>query len=252
MTNSRGMTVRGHLLQQPNSSLLNVLPIATIIGEATLSGDAFKRQLELGHSAYIVKGPDEKFFAFCGLHYALADGNSGRYYWHFTQPDANVGDPDHWLRKASQQEKLDHVRDLAQAKLPPKLFEIFELSKAEDVEAKPHIWRDIELAPNSVPAGPILLLGDAAHAMMPFRGEGGHHAFLDALRASELLLKLRDCEGGCHNTDYLKLAVEQYNHEMLTRGLDAVKRSKSIAKAENATGVRPLPEKKIDLVTALA
>ena len=69
--------------------------------------------------------------------------------------------------------------------MPPNMREIFESTPAEGIRKQPHIWRDLELA--SLPAGRVVLVGDAAHAMTPFRGEGGYHAFIDSLNLAKIL-----------------------------------------------------------------
>ncbi|KAL7911481.1 hypothetical protein GGI35DRAFT_442910 [Trichoderma velutinum] len=237
--------VREQLLQRPANELLKLVPLAAIVGELTLSGEAFKRQLELGHSAYVYVSPDLGFWNFSGLHHVLPDGTSGRHYWMLMQPDANVDKPDHWLRTATQQEKLDHVLKLV-SKMPPKFRELFELTPASGVKPEPHVWRDLEL--ESLPAGRVVLLGDAAHAMTPFRGEGGYHSFIDAMNLSKKLSQLDGKDIGA-----IKAAVTDYNTEMLERGSEAVRSSRNEnsdqrtrdTKAKFTTAnqaVRPLPE----------
>ena len=66
--------MREHLLQRPSEDLLNLIPLAAITGELDLSGEAFKRQLALGHSAYFYGSPDLGFFNFAGLHHVYPDG----------------------------------------------------------------------------------------------------------------------------------------------------------------------------------
>lgn len=239
------------MLQRPSSDLLKLVPLAAIVGELTLSGEAFKRQLSLGHSAYIFVSPDLGFWNFSGLHHVLPDGVSGRYYWMFMQPDPNVANADHWLQTASQQGKLDHVLKSV-AKLPPKFREIFELTPASGIRKEPHIWRDLEL--NSLPAGRIVLVGDAAHAMTPFRGEGVYHTLIDTLKLSKILGQL-----DARDTAAVKAAVAEYNAEMLERGSEAVRNSRnsnqSARNSDNGKSkvimanqeARPLPEEDIVL-----
>ena len=180
----------------------------------------------------------------------LPDGVSGRHYWMFMQPDPNVAKPDHWLQTASQQEKLDYVLKSV-AKLPPKFREIFESTPASGIKKEPHIWRDLELS--SLPAGRIILVGDAAHTMTPFRGEGGYHTIIDALKLSKIL-------GHLDVTDItaVKAAVAEYNTEMLERGSEAVRSSRDVQSAGKAKDgksklvsanqeARPLPEEIIAL-----
>ena len=244
------VSARQHLLQAPGSDLLQVVPFIAIIGELDLSGEAFKRQLVLAHSAWILVKPELDVWIFGALHHAYPDGVSGRHYWMFMQPDTNVGKPDHWLRSATQQQKLDHVLK-AVAKLPPKFREIFELTPTNGIQKEEHLWRDLEL--QSLPAGRIVLLGDAAHAMTPFRGEGGYHAFIDALRLSKILGKL-----DAKDTAAVKAAVSDFNTEMLKRGVAAVRNSRNAQTAQkNKDGesvyisaghvAKPMPEEEIVL-----
>ncbi|KAH7322433.1 hypothetical protein B0I35DRAFT_349727 [Stachybotrys elegans] len=242
--------VRQHLLQKPAKDLLKLVPLAAIVGEVALEGDAFKRQLELGHSAYVYMSPTLGFANFNGLHEVNPDGVSAKYYWMLMQPDASVEDSEHWLQKATQQEKLDHVLKLA-SKLPARFRELFELTPASGIKTETHIWRDLEL--ESLPAGRVVLLGDSAHAMTPFRGEGGYHSFIDAMKLSEKLVGLDS-----KDIDAINAAVAEYNSEMLERGAEAVRNSRNEnsdkrtrdTKTKLTTAnqlVRPLPEVEIDL-----
>ena len=242
--------VREHVTGLTSNDLLKVVPLAAIVGELTLSGDEFKRQLELGHSAYVYVSPDLGFWNFCALHYVLPDGLSGRYYWMFMQPDARVAEPDHWLQTATQREKLDYVLK-AVSKMPSKFREIFEATPTEGIRRQPHIWRDLEL--ESLPAGRVILVGDAAHAMTPFRGEGGYHAFIDSLNLAKILSRPGF---DVKSKDAVKAAITEYNAEMLERGADAVRNSRNEQGARKTKDgklmsagqiVRPLPGEDIVL-----
>ncbi|WP_185111031.1 FAD-dependent oxidoreductase, partial [Chryseobacterium contaminans] len=63
----------------------------------------------------------------------------------------------------------------------------------------------------------ITLMGDAAHVMPPFAGEGANMAMLDALELSEHLTN------NCYNT--LQKAISQYEINMRTRAAMATKAS---------------------------
>lgn len=245
--------VREHLLQKPSDEVLKLVPLTAIVGELDLHGEAFKRQLTLGHSAHIFVSPDLGFWNFGGLHHVYPDGVSGRHYWMYMEPDAHVAEPTHWLQTATQEQKLAYVLEKV-AKLPPKFREIFEATPAAGIKAEPHIWRDLELEAESVPAGRVILMGDAAHAMTPFRGEGGYHTFIDALHLSRMLgsLDVGDIEA-------VKAAVAEYNAEMLERGVEAVRNSRNDQQARNTSRkskvvsamqeAKPLPEVEIVLET---
>lgn len=220
------LLVREHLLHRPAADLLNVVPLATVVGQLELSGEAFKRQLALGHSGYMLIRPDLGFIGFAGLHYVNPDGLSGRYYWNFMETDHDVAKLDHWLQKASQQEKLDYVLRSTQ-KLSPRFHEIFEITRPENIRKETHVWRDLELENVGLPAGRVILMGDAAHAMTPFRGEGGYHTLLDTLVLGNRLGEL-ERSGDFSDISAVQEVVAEYNSAMLKRAGQAVRDSRNL------------------------
>ena len=157
---------------------------------------------------------------------------------------------DHWLQTATQQEKLDYVLKTA-SKMTPKFREIFEATPTEGVRKQPHIWRDLEL--EGLPTGRVVLVGDAAHAMTSFRGEGGYHAFIDSLDLAKILGRPGF---DVKSKDAVKAAITEYNAEMLERRTDAVRNSRNEQGARKTKDgklmsagqiVRPLPGEDIAL-----
>ncbi|RMZ66105.1 early conidial development-2 [Pyrenophora seminiperda CCB06] len=218
--------VREQLLHKPAKELLNVVPLATVVGQLKLSGEAFKRQLALGHSGYMLIRPELGFICFGGLHYVHPDGLSANYYWNFLEKDPNIGDPTHWLQRATQREKLNHVLDHVQ-KLSPKFREIFEMTQPEDIQQETRVWRDLELDQAIVPECRVVLMGDAAHAMVPFRGEGGYHTLVDTIVLSKVLGELAR-SGDFKDITRVRSTVGDFTRSMLKRAGQAVRDSRNL------------------------
>ena len=70
-------------------------------------------------------------------------------------------------------------------------------------------------------AGTLVLLGDAAHPMSPFRGEGANMAMADALSFVDILSRAEGSQ--------LEQALACYEREMLTRTQKAVLESRKAA-----------------------
>ncbi|KAI1810381.1 FAD/NAD(P)-binding domain-containing protein [Poronia punctata] len=213
--------VRQHLLGRPNSEVIKPVPFACIWGEIRLSGDAFERQLSLGHSAYAFVSPNIKGFVFVALNKVNKD-LSGDYYWYVGWEDFDVNDPEYWLNHASKKAKYDRVME-ATASLEPRMREVFELTDVEGILPGQRVFWDGEIT--SLPVGRITLLGDAIHPMTPFRGEGGVHAIRDALNLGAALSKL---DGKW--PEKLQSTLESYQQEVLERGSQAVRLSRNAIK----------------------
>ncbi|KAF1935371.1 FAD/NAD(P)-binding domain-containing protein [Clathrospora elynae] len=235
--------VKEQLLHKPAKELINVVPLATIVGQLQLSGEAFKRQLALGHSGYMLIRPDLGFIGLGGLHYT----------------DHNISDPDHWLRKATQQEKRDHVLNHVQ-KLSPKFREIFEMTNLEDIQHETRVWRDLELDPCIVPECHAVFMGDAAHAMVPLRGERGYHTLVDTIVLSKVLGEMSR-SGNYIDIARVKSTVGDFTRSMLKRAGQAVRNSRNLsadAQRFEADGkpltlkMVPLPDVEIRLGTVAA
>ncbi|KAI0096084.1 FAD/NAD(P)-binding domain-containing protein [Nemania sp. FL0031] len=208
---------RQHLLGRPNEEILNSIQLSCIWGETKLSGEAFERQLSLGHSAYIYVPEKSGYFIWVGLNNVNSD-LSGNYYWCFAWED-DVSRPDHWLKDSSATMKHDYVLKNIQW-LEPKFREIYQLTQADGILPGMAVYRDADIS--SLPAGRIILIGDAAHPMTPFRGEGGVNAIMDALNIAPAFshIDLKDPTN-------IGLVLAPFQQEILERGSAAVKLSRN-------------------------
>ncbi|KAI9686293.1 MAG: hypothetical protein M1820_010667 [Bogoriella megaspora] len=211
-----GADVRKHLVPA-QEHLLAPVPVGFIIGEVTMNKEQYTRQLDLAHSAWVVDGEGSR--AMTMLHYVEPDANSARYYWMVWWPDEAAIQEPYWTASASK-EKM-HAFAMEKIKsLDPKFRESFELTPVEGILAPPIVLRDILL--RSLPNDRrITLLGDAAHTMAPFRGEGGDHALRDAINLSRAL-------ANSTNDDLVK-HLRGYQDEMLARTTPSVILSRAAA-----------------------
>ncbi|KAF6825163.1 FAD-binding domain containing protein [Colletotrichum plurivorum] len=77
--------------------------------------------------------------------------------------------------------------------------------------------------------GRVTLAGDAAHPMLPFRGQGLQHAIIDSLNYVNSLVKLRDSGGDVATREKL---MATYGADVVERGATVV--AQSLSEAENA------------------
>jgi 2-polyprenyl-6-methoxyphenol hydroxylase-like FAD-dependent oxidoreductase len=94
-------------------------------------------------------------------------------------------------------------------------------------------------------AGTLVLLGDAAHPMSPFRGEGANMAMRDALSLVETLQTAQE--------DQPDKALARYEREMLTRTRKAILESRKAAREMHSRNplTRPLLHGKLRLANRL-
>ncbi|KAL8330787.1 hypothetical protein RB594_008442 [Gaeumannomyces avenae] len=88
------------------------------------------------------------------------------------------------------------------------------------VVQSPLVFRSLYI--QELPTGRVTLLDDAAHCMVPFRGEGGVNALIDAVRVGKAIGKIAN-EGAD-----VKQALGDCVKEMLQRGNRAVTRSEEV------------------------
>eukprot|EP00581_Thalassiosira_minuscula_P002898 CAMPEP_0183737802 /NCGR_PEP_ID=MMETSP0737-20130205/52964_1 /TAXON_ID=385413 /ORGANISM="Thalassiosira miniscula, Strain CCMP1093" /LENGTH=635 /DNA_ID=CAMNT_0025972179 /DNA_START=763 /DNA_END=2670 /DNA_ORIENTATION=- len=83
----------------------------------------------------------------------------------------------------------------------------------------------------------VTMLGDAAHPMSPFKGQGANQALLDAVLLARKLYsflhineKNSDDKPSMHQNDRISLAIKEFEEEMLQRSAIKVKKSADAAK----------------------
>ncbi|KAF3005594.1 hypothetical protein E8E13_000521 [Curvularia kusanoi] len=177
---------RCHILGGKQNDPMRVHKSATINGLTQLSGSDFAEQLSLGHSAYIVffecKG--QQYMLFIGLDSVSDDGKTGNYYWDLIWACDDGDRDDHWACTGVQKELLTYTKGIIK-ELKPEFRKVVEMTP-EHMVLVPGLHFHMCLI-DELQAGRVTLLGDAAHAMPPFRGEGGCQAIDDALKLARAI-----------------------------------------------------------------
>jgi hypothetical protein len=227
------LLVRSFLI--PDGGPLERVPTGIIAGETTVTKTFFEKQLELGHSAYVVDG--EEAHLFVGLKSVVDGGLKAEYYWFLIWDDPNAASDSYWTSSASRVELYDFALKKT-ASMDPQLTEIMRITTTDGIITPPLVLRDMVL--KSLPNTRITLLGDAAHPMTPcrscqsnskrflitilVRGEGGSHAMQDALNLTRAI-------GRSTESDIL-VNLKSYQDEMLQRGVQAVEGSRNAPKVD--------------------
>ncbi|KAK3316017.1 putative monooxygenase [Apodospora peruviana] len=218
--------VRQYLLGDRPDPLQKV-PIASIVGEVELTGDALVHQLELAHSGSVIVKPsenrDEYVMVFVGLNKILPSGKSGLFYWlvYFYNDETSPANREAYEKACAsgQQALLDLAKDKMKS-FHPDFLRIIEQTPAEGMKYPPLVLRDLVLEPEDIRIGRVTLLGDAAHCMVPFRAEGGVRAMEDALGLATYLERI------VVNGEAVSDVMAEYRETLVDRGAKSVMASR--------------------------
>ncbi|KAJ4411682.1 hypothetical protein N0V82_008957 [Gnomoniopsis sp. IMI 355080] len=239
--------VRNHILH--NKDVMQGIPTGSLVGEVELTGDDFKQQLELGHSAYIVMtGADNHAVIFAALNKVSPDGKTGYYYFilHWFDEAAARSGPGNpfWTLTATKEQLAAFAREHTRM-LPERLRSLVDKVPVDGYKTSAIILRRVELTAEQLPPGRVMVMGDAAHSMTPFRGEAGVCALQDAVNLGRTLTQIANEQ--LKGADFVA-AMTKYRDDMLARGALAAERSGSVSGLQNITCSKvaaPLPEETI-------
>ena len=85
--------------------------------------------------------------------------------------------------------------------------------------------------------GSVTLLGDSAHPMSPFKGQGANQALLDALSFARLITKVCDAYPQWREKGLREVVLHDYEQKMAQRSASKVKDSAQAAKLLHSEGV---------------
>lgn len=164
--------VRNHILH--GQDIMAPLPLGSLVGEVELSGDDFARQLSLAHSGYIVMnstlGSDDQSAIFAALNRVSDDGKTGYYYfillWVDKHAPTTTDEKPTWTVGASQEELRAFAKEKTKA-YPDHLRVLVDKVPVEGYRSPGFQLQGVQLKADQLPAGNIIVIGDAAHSMTP-------------------------------------------------------------------------------------
>ncbi|KZP28543.1 FAD/NAD(P)-binding domain-containing protein [Athelia psychrophila] len=194
-----------NMLYYPIPAPLSTLPTRCIGGSVILDPAQYARQSTLSRSLYITYAQDCRLLV--GLNTYAQGMAFAEYHWLLCFPaDA---DSEIWERGATSERQLAFARNAVQG-MEYDLCEVIYLTKPEKMFT-PFLVRDRvpEILPDG--AGPVTLIGDAAHPMSFFKGDGGNAAVEDAVRLAEYLHLVGASSSSCER------ALRLFEEEMVAR-----------------------------------
>lgn len=103
--------------------------------------------------------------------------------------------------------------------------EIMVATPIQNISGYPAYDRELLTPEDLQNAGPVTLLGDAAHPMSPFKGQGANQAILDALSLARTITRASNWR----TIGIRKAILENYETEMITRSASKVTDSAAAA-----------------------
>ncbi|KAG6353511.1 hypothetical protein INS49_005472 [Diaporthe citri] len=184
-----------------------------VTGQVELPRHVYEPARKLGTAAVIGNTQDTR--CLFGLLSKAPDRSSAVFYWVLGIRSDDPAGEAAWLGKASQEELYDKAADLTEG-WPSVLRDIIEHTGPAGMFTPPINFFEF-VPPDKLPGKRVTLLGDAAHAMIPFRGGGANTAIRDACELAELIIQAHQEVG----------VLVPYEEVMLPRGRDIVLASRA-------------------------
>lgn len=188
-----------------------------VTGQGELPRHVYEPIRKLGTAAVLGNTQDAR--CLFGLRSMAPDRSSATFYWVLGIRSSNPEEEAEWLAKASQEDLYNKAAEITK-EWPEMLQGIIHHTGPAGMFTPPIRFFEF-VPPETLPGKRTTLLGDAAHAMIPFRGGGANTAIRDACELAELIIQASQ-EGAP-----LGSVVGPYEDVMLPRGRDTVLASRA-------------------------
>ena len=195
-----------------------------VFGEVDLPPSLYEPLRLLGNAAILSGAPGVR--QQLGMLSMNKDGDTpiARYFWALMPHREHPTELSDWVQQASKQELYDFALEIT-SDLHPSMTDLIRYGGPEALaHPQPRFLEFIP--PENLPEGRVTVLGDAAHAMIPFRGEGANTAMLDACDMARLILKAHE-----DNEDVSSI-LPLYHRVMIPRGKENVLTSRAAGEGE--------------------
>lgn len=204
--------VRSQLLTGLTAQPARYLPI---VGTFDLSCTEQVEELHRKASAVLIVCESNIRFM-VGLLNTAPDKSTAHGYYAVCYKPESFAEESEWLLAASQQDLFDKAVGLTKH-FDSEFTKYIHISGVANIRNPPLTFREFS-PPDGLPNGRVTLIGDALHAMMPFRGAGANTALLDACDLAERLKRIQNFQ----DIGELEVTLEQFAFEACKRGQDVV------------------------------
>ena len=135
-----------------------------------------------------------------------------------------------WSDRASEKELYEKAVQLTKH-LPAYIANVIQLTGAEGMNKPPIKLMETVLPVDKLPMGPVTLVGDAAHSMVPFRGMGANTALLDVCDLANALI------AGVEARASVEEVLRSYEAQIIPRGRTKVLESRAEAESSSSYDV---------------
>jgi 2-polyprenyl-6-methoxyphenol hydroxylase-like FAD-dependent oxidoreductase len=195
--------------------LSNIVPI---MAEADLPLAIYEPLRKLGNA--VILATAQGVHLQMGMMSMAPDRSRAHYYWAIMPRRENPKELSDWVtHQASKQELYDFVVELTKD-LHPLIKDLVNFGGQEALSVPQVRFLEFEPpSPEAMKEKRVIVLGDAAHSMIPFRGAGANTAILDACDLGGLLV-----EANKEGKDFAGV-LPQYHELMVPRGQENIRSS---------------------------